>query len=199
MTFGNTESRFPEAQLRTPHWYALRTRARTERRAGLRLHDRGFDVFTATARMERQWSDRVQRVELPLFPGYIFARFALTEITEVLGTPGVAGVVRSEGVPQPVRDDEMESVRSLASGVDRTGTAPEPIDPLDLLDAGDEIRILSGPFEGMRGVLLDGPDGRTRMAVKVHAIRQARAVVLDRAHLKPAPGHRPERRGRQTR
>ena len=158
-------------------WYALRTRARTERKAGERLEGAGVEVYLAAPRVERQWSDRIKRVAMPLFPGYIFSRFPLADLTRVLGVPGVVDVVRSGGTATPVRAHEMAAVRLLVEGVDRTGELPRTVDPLE---PGDPVVVREGPFQGMTGVLLREP-GPAWVAVKIDALKQARAVRLERS------------------
>lgn len=167
-------------------WYALRTRARSERKAGERLEGSGVEVFLAAPRLERAWSDRVKRVAIPLFPGYIFGRFPLAHLYRVLEVPGVVDVVRIAGVATPVRPQEMASVRLLVEGVDATGALPRTVDPLE---PGDPVRVVEGPFKGMTGVLLQGR-GPAWVAVKIEALRQARAVQLERSAVAPLRGGR---------
>ena len=135
-----------------------------------------MEVFLAAPRVARAWSDRIKRVAMPLFPGYIFGRFPLADLTRVLEVPGVVDVVRSGGTAVPVRPREMASVRLLTEGVDRTGELPRTVDPLE---PGDLVVVVEGPFKGMAGVLLREP-GPAWVAVKIDALKQARAVQLER-------------------
>jgi transcription antitermination factor NusG len=124
---------------------------------------------------ERTWADRKKWVELPLFPGYVFARFTLTQIHSVLSTPGLATVLRPNGYPTPVRDEEIESVRCMVRGMRETGEEPLPV---DFLTPGAEVVVESGPFRGMCGVLIERR-GRARVAVRVTALKQATSVVVE--------------------
>ena len=169
----------------TPFWYALRTRGRAERQAALRLSGAGVEVFPALAPVKRAWSDRVKRVAMPLFPGYIFARFAMADAAHTLAVPGMVEVVRTGGRATPLRDAELDTVRRLAAGVAATGELPEPFDPLgDLLEPGVPVRVTSGPFAGLTGIFLKREGGH-RVAVEIRAIRQARAVRMDRKMVAP--------------
>jgi transcription antitermination factor NusG len=139
------------------------------------------EVFLAAPRVARIWSDRIKRVAMPLFPGYIFGRFPLADLTRVLEVPGVADVVRSGGTAVPVRPQEMASVRLLTEGVDRTGELPRTVDPLD---PGDPVVVVEGPFKGLTGVVLREP-GLAWVAVKISTLKQARAVQLERSAVAP--------------
>ena len=164
-----------------PRWYACRTRARAEKQVDARLEGQGFETYIPLVEEERQWADRKKRVVLPMFPGYTFARFALKDHREVLKVPGVVHVVSSKGAPAPIRAEELDSVRRFAQGVQETGRVP---DPVDYLVPGTPIEVREGPFQGMRGVLVEGR-GRARVAVRLSAIRAAVSVELDRRVLRP--------------
>jgi len=130
---------------------------------------------------ERQWADRRKRVELPLFPGYVFTRFSLTALEGVLRTPGLATVVRLNGRPTPVREEEIASVRALVEGANATGVL---LSPSDFLAAGQEVVVAQGPFEGMQGMLLE-ERGKTRVVVRLAVVRQAVSVEMARAYTRP--------------
>ncbi|MFQ5691192.1 MAG: transcription termination/antitermination protein NusG [Gemmatimonadota bacterium] len=167
---------------RTPRWYACQTRGRTEKRVELRLARNGFESYLPLILRERKWADRTKRVAFPVFPGYVFARFPLTQLHRVLLTPGLATVVRMAGRPSPVRVEEIESIRALVEGANRTGVEPTPS---DFLTEGQEVVVAEGAFSGMRGLLLEAR-GRSRVIVRLWAIRQAVGVEIDRRMLRPA-------------
>ncbi|TVP43110.1 MAG: UpxY family transcription antiterminator [Gemmatimonadales bacterium] len=170
----------PPASSHAP-WRALHTRSRSERVVAGRLTQGGFETFSAQARMKRQWSDRVKRVPVPLFPGYVFARVSEIQLPRALGVAGVAGVVRSGGAAAVVREDEIEAVRHLVRGIEETGELPESVDPLS---PGDRVVITTGPFRGMMGALLE-MRGEAHVAIRIEALRQATAVRLDRGMVAP--------------
>jgi transcription antitermination factor NusG len=142
----------------------------------------GFESYVPLVELERQWADRRKRVAFPLFPGYVFARFQLGEIHEILSTPGVVTVVRVNGYPTPIRDEELDSVRRLVAGVNATGLLPSPS---DYLEEGQEVVVVDGPFKGMYGVLLE-LRGRASVVVRLSAIRQAVRVRIERRLVRPA-------------
>ena len=141
----------PPELYRVARWYACRTRARAEKQVDRRLSGAGFDAYLPLLERERQWADRKKRVAFPLFPGYVFARFDLTRLHDVLVTPGVVTVIRVNGYPTPVRDEELESVRILVEEANRTGVVPSPS---DYLEPGHKVVVTGGPFKGIRGTLL---------------------------------------------
>lgn len=175
-----TGDKVPRELVEEPHWYACRTRARAEKRVDELLDRDGFETFLPLVERERQWADRKKTVAFPMFPGYTFARFPLAAYRDVLRTPGIVHVVSSRGRPVPVRPEELESVRRFARGIEATGRVP---DPVDYLEPGTPIVVEEGPFQGMRGVLLEGR-GPARVAVRLGAIRAAVSVQMDRRSLR---------------
>lgn len=133
--------------------------------------------------IEREWSDRKKQVEFPLFPSYVFVRFHLLDLPMVVRTAGLIEVVRVNGYPTPIREREMESVRALVEGAQRVGVQPEPHHHLV---KGVEVEVLMGPFQGLQGVLTE-VRGKTRIVVRLEAIRQAVSVEMEHHFVRPVP------------
>ncbi len=163
-----------------PQWFACRTRSRAEKKAALALQRCGVEPYVPLVLRRRQWADRVRHVEFPLFPGYVFARFAITDLVRVLRCPPVVQVVHVDGRPLPVSQEELDGVRRLVETARRLGIEPHPA---DFFEPGQPVVVASGPFQGMRGVLVERRGGR-RVIVKLDAIRQAVSVELPRRSLR---------------
>lgn len=166
----------PPELVTDPHWYACRTKARAEKQVERRLADNGLETYLPLVKLERQWADRTKRVGFPLFPGYTFARFPQQDLLEVVKTPGLVMVLSEKGYPAPVREEELEAVRRFVAGIDETGKTPEPE---DWWEPGTPIRVLTGPFAGMVGQLLE-TRGRRRVAVRLSALKMVYSVELGR-------------------
>jgi transcription antitermination factor NusG len=148
------------------------------------LNLRGVESYVPLLERERQWSDRKKRIGFPLFPGYVFAQFSLAMTHEVIATPGVVTIVRNDGIPAPVRSEELESIRVLVACVNAGNAPPEPA---EFLEAGQEVIVAHGPFSGIRGVLVEDR-GRTRVVIRLTALRRALSVELPRDILRAAAG-----------
>lgn len=169
-----------EALQSSPRWYACYTRARHEKRVDEQLVGRGMETYLPALARERQWSDRRKVVEFPLFPGYVFARFSLSALHEVLSVPGVATVIRHNGVPSPIMDEELENVRRFVAALRETGQFPEPRP----LQPGQPVRVLHGPFQGVEGVVVERR-GRRRVLIGLKTIGQGMEIDIDGRNLEP--------------
>jgi transcription antitermination factor NusG len=161
-------------------WFALTAKARHEKTVGENLRSKGLESFVPLYRTRRQWTDRVQLVDLPLFPGYVFCRFAYNSRLGVLNTPGVISVVEFSGGPAPVTDDEILRIRTIqASGL--------PSQPWPYVHVGQRARIERGALAGLEGVLIREKDA-LRVVVSVELLRRAVAVEIDRDMVRAVEG-----------
>lgn len=165
-------------------WYACRTRARAEKKVDRLLTGAGVTSYVPLIERLRKWSDRSKQVTFPLFPGYVFARFSLSSLLEIVRTPNLIEVVRVNGSPTPIREEEIESIRSLVNGA--SGIGEEPSAHVYLV-SGQEVRVIQGPFEGLRGILTE-VRGKTRIVVRLEAIRQAVSVEMASHFVLPVTG-----------
>src|ERR1700730_13485074 len=81
------------------NWFAVQTFARHEKRVSERLRENEVRTFLPLLEQLHRWSDRRVKVDVPLFSCYAFVHIAPTagERARVLQTPGVLGLVGSEG------------------------------------------------------------------------------------------------------
>jgi len=154
-------------------WYALRVATRYEFRVSQQLALREIESFLPVRSVKRRWSDRMQTLEVPLFPGYLFSCFDVKSKVRVLNVPGVAQIVGHGSVPVPVSEEEIDAIKVLvASGLE---LVPHPY-----LSAGQEIRIERGPLTGAAGVVLRADSGRFRIVVSVNLLQRSVATEIDR-------------------
>jgi transcriptional antiterminator NusG len=159
-------------------WYAAHTSANHERRVAEQLAARNVEHFLPTYSSVRRWKDRSVKLQLPLFPGYVFVRMALRDRLHTLNVRGVATLVSFCGIPACLPDPEIETLRaSLAGGV---AAEPHPY-----LVAGKKVCLLSGPLAGLTGILVRRKSG-ARFVVSVNLIQRSLAIELNEADLATA-------------
>lgn len=159
------------------HWYALRTRSRHEKLVRDRLMKQGLEPLLPTLMRLSQWKDRKKTIEVPLFAGYCFARFSWQDRLPILTVPGVVSIVGSGMQPQPIPEEEINSLRSLMDSA-------LPYDAHPYLREGMAVEVIRGPLRGVRGVLLR-KEKHYRLVISVHLIKQAAAVEIDAANVMP--------------
>lgn len=158
-------------------WYAVYTVVRHEKVVDSFLKAKNVEVFLPLEIVISRWKDRKKRIELPLFPGYLFVNISLQDRWQVIATRGVVGILGANRVPTPVALDQIEAVKKLsASGL--------KYDPHPYLSQGKEAVVTNGPLQGTVGKVLD-KRGEHRLILSVDIIRRSVAVEVDARDVEP--------------
>lgn len=168
---GNPE-RFNERQ-----WYAAHTRSRHEKRVAEQLARKNVNFFLPLYQAEHRWKDRLARVELPLFPGYLFVQIPLRERLRVLEVPGVVRLISSRGEPVPLDESEINILRQGLTQMIKA-------EPHPYLRIGQRVRVKSGAFKGLEGILERKKDSY-RIIISVDLIMRSIAVEISVADVDP--------------
>jgi transcription antitermination factor NusG len=158
-------------------WYAAYTCANHEKCVAAELETRAVEHLLPLYSAVRRWRDRRVRLDLPLFPGYVFLRLALRDKLRVLQIPSVVRLVGFNGQPAALSDDEIEVLR-------RGLTARLQAEPHPYLSAGRRARVISGPLQGLEGIIVHRKN-RSRLVISLHLIMRSVSVELDDANLMP--------------
>jgi transcription antitermination factor NusG len=152
-------------------WFAITVKVKYEKVVADALTARGLDAFLPYYVTLRRWSDRVKKLEVPLFSGYVFGRFDLERRSEVCTIPGYRSIVSFGGKATPVDPQELDVIRRVvqADGL----FAPHPF-----LRMGQTVRVTRGPLAGVEGILTQMTDG-FQVIVSVSILQRSVAVKLD--------------------
>ena len=161
----------PRIEYFEPHWYAAYTCAKHEKGVTQQLERRSVECFLPLYESVRRWKDRRVRLQLPLFPGYVFVRLALRDRPRALQIPGVAKLVGFGGHPAPVPNEDIEAIRACLAG-------RHPVQPHRYLRRGQRVRILSGPLAGLTGIVVRDKK-TTRLVVSLELLMRSVAVEID--------------------
>lgn len=166
----------PETDLSAARWYAVYTTCRHEKRVSLHLAQREVEHYLPLYTAHRKWRDGSKvALELPLFPCYLFVRIGRTERVRVLGTPGALTIVGGTGgEAAPLPDAAIEALRQ--------GLSLHQVEPHPLLTAGQQVRIRSGAFAGMQGIITRKKSG-LRVVITLDQIMQSVAVEVAESDL----------------
>jgi transcription antitermination factor NusG len=166
-------------------WFALQVRSQRENHVADQLSAKGYEFFLPLYSSRKRWSDRVKKVEVPLFPGYLFCRFDPYDRLPILKIPWLLQIVGFNHTPAPVDDEEISSVRRLI-------TSSAVAEPWPFMAIGERVRIESGPLRGVVGVLTQ-LKGNHKLVVSITLLQRSVAVEIDSALVMP------ERSGQRSR
>jgi transcription antitermination factor NusG len=152
-------------------WHAVYTRHQHEKTVANVLAGKQFEVFLPLYEANRRWKDRIARISLPLFPGYVFLRGDLERRLAILTTPGVHCLLSMGGRPAAIPDAEIEAVR-------RAVEARLQSEPCPFLRCGDRVRVTSGPLAGIEGIVARKKNS-CRLVLSVELLEKSIAVEVD--------------------
>jgi transcription antitermination factor NusG len=152
-------------------WYAAYTSANHEKRVAQQAERRSLECFLPLYESVRRWKDRRVRLDLPLFPGYVFVRLNLRDRLKLLEIPGVARLVGFDGHPVPVPNEDIEIIRACLAG-------RHPMQPHRYVQRGQRVHVLSGPLAGMTGIVVRQKNC-TRFVISFELLMRSVAVEMD--------------------
>ena len=159
------------------NWHAIYVRPSHVAQVAKRFSVREIEYYLPQYRVEHRWKNRCTRkLDLPLFPGYIFCHITPRERVRVLEVPSVLFVVGTAGRPTPLAESEIEAMRS---GLEARNAMPHPF-----LKVGERARIRRGALAGMDGVILRNKNS-VRVVLSLDAIMQSVSVEVDWDELEP--------------
>jgi transcription antitermination factor NusG len=161
-------------------WFALRVRSRFEKAVAVDLAARGYEVCAACAPQRRVWADRVRTADMPMFPGYIFARFNPAQGPLVLRASGVVSIVGFGHQYCQVEEAEIDSIRILMTSGIQVQRESE-------FRPGAQVRVLCGSLRGLEGTL-EQVKNKHRLVVTVTLLQRSVAVEIDEAIVDFLPG-----------
>lgn len=154
-----------------PKWFAIHTASNHERAVARQLQERSIPFFLPTYKQVNRWSDRRKEVERPLFPGYVFVQIAMDAKLNVLRIPGVVRLVGTSHGPSEIPAAEIEPLQQAM-------VSKGQIAPHDYVKVGSRVRVVHGPFAGIRGSLVR-KENQLRVVVSMESIHQAFSMMVD--------------------
>ncbi len=154
-----------------PHWYALHTRYRHEKKVEARLNDKKITSYLPLNTVYRRWSDRYKKVEEPLFSCYVFVWIALRDRLPVLQTEGVVDLVSFNGIPATISQKQIDAIRRVLERGVEVGHA-------SYFTIGEKVRVIRGPLHGLEGTLVCQKNNH-RLIITVDSIKQAVSIEID--------------------
>jgi transcriptional antiterminator NusG len=157
-------------------WFAVYVVHKHEKRVAQHFQVREIEYYLPLYEAQRKWKDGSKvTLQLPLFPGYIFARTPRDGRRRIVEAPGVLFIV---GKPERsmISDSYMQLLRD---GLHLRKAEPHPSLPI-----GKRVRIKSGALAGIEGVLVRKKVS-LRVVLTVEAIMRSFAVEVGLDEVEP--------------
>lgn len=158
-------------------WFVAYTNSRHEKCVAKHLAERTIESYLPLYQRVHHWMKRrTVRLDLPLFPNYVFVHIAPQYRSAVLAVPGVLGMLGRGHNLSALADHEIQSLR--------VGLEQGRVEPHPYLVAGERVRIRTGSMEGMEGILIRKKN-ELRVVLSLDLIRRSVAVEVDAGDIEP--------------
>ena len=161
-----------------PKWYVVHTYSGHENKVKTNIEklveNRGMQDLVLQVIVPTE--DRVEMTDTgrkvktrKVFPGYVIVKMIVTNESWYLvrNTQGVTGFVGEGSEPIPLTDEEIRRL-----GIEKTVIVLN-------INAGDSVRIISGPFKGFTGLVEEVHPDKQTLRTKVDMFGRATPVELE--------------------
>jgi transcription antitermination factor NusG len=166
-------------------WYALKVRSRSEWSVESKLRSKGYELFLPTYKSRQRRLHQIKTLELPLFPGYLFCRLDVRVRLPILMTSGVDHIVGIGKIPEPIRESEIEAIRTLVK-------SEAAYEPCPYVSVGQVVRVEYGSLCGLTG-LVTHLRGQSRLIISVDILMRSVSVDIEQAWVRPIKTKVPQR------
>lgn len=161
-------------------WYAVHTASRHEQKVHDRLIEKSIHTFLPKMEVWSRRKDRRKRIQVPLFPGYLFVKVYLDNDIwlRVLKTPGVVYILRNGGKCTPIPENQITSIQTLLQN-------DVLISPYPYLKIGQKVRIVNGPLMGCEGILVREKPNKQRLIISIDLLKRSVCAEIHEADVEP--------------
>ncbi len=133
------------------------------------LQDRIIDIKIPTETLIEEKNGKRKAYEAKIMPGYVFIKLVYSnELWFMLtNTRGVTGFVGPNGKAWPLEEDEVKRLR-----------LEDKVVNFDMV-VGDNVTVVSGPFEGFVGVIKSIDETRQKAQVTLNMFGRETSVDMD--------------------
>jgi transcription antitermination factor NusG len=163
-------------------WYALYCQVNHEREVAKRLEQKEVSCFLPLMETWSKRRDRRKKIQLPIFPGYVFVHVHLDAYSHltVVKTPAVLCFIRNSEGPLPVPNHQIEGLQIMVS-------AAQPLAIHSYLTEGERVKVVRGPLAGCIGILQRLDYRRGRLIVSLPILGKSVSTELDIEDVEPTP------------
>ena len=171
----------PVASSAGDRWYVVHTHVNCEAKAAYHLDRQDFKTYLPRYLKRRRHARKVDLVEAPLFPRYMFVAIdtAAQRWRSIKSTIGVANLICHGDAPVPVASSILDCLkqREGANGLIQLNQAA-------VFYPGDKIRVAGGVFSDALG-LFEKMTDKERVAVLLDVLGRKVRVLMDLELVEP--------------
>lgn len=154
-------------------WYVFYCRSRAEKKAYEELTNEGFNAYLPLVLTERVWSDRIKKVQLPMFSGYIFVKCNKFAVSKVLQLTQIVAPVKTGTEYSKIQEKEIELLRI----VEKHGLYYSSEN--STINKGDKVEIVAGQLKGYSGYCIEEA-GQSLIVIAIQGVNQDLKIRINK-------------------
>ncbi|MBI3899949.1 MAG: transcription termination/antitermination protein NusG [Gammaproteobacteria bacterium] len=147
------------------------------------MEDKFGEILVPTEEVVEMKSGQKRTSERKFFPGYVLVKMEMSDETWhlVKNVPKVSGFIGGSGTrPTPITDKEADAImRQVQEGVEKPR-------PKFSFAAGEQVRVIDGPFQDFNGTVEDVNYEKAKLKVSVSIFGRMTPVELDFSQVEKA-------------
>lgn len=175
-----------------PRWYVAHTYSGYENKVKNSLEkvienrglgDRIFDIRIPVETVIEKKGDTEKEVEVKIFPSYVYVKMVMNDETwhAVRNINGVTGFVGPGSRPTPITEDEVRALNLEGANEEKTEEKRVSL----AFAVGDNVKIVSGLFEGYAGVVQAITEDQLQATVLIKRGRRDMPIEVETSDLEP--------------
>ena len=140
------------------------------------MEDRFGDILVPTEEIVEMKGGQKRTTQRKFFPGYVLVKMEMDDETWHLvnGVPKVTGFIGGSGnKPAPISEKEAQAIlQQVQDGVEKPR-------PKFTFSAGEQVRVIDGPFADFNGTVEDVNFDKSKLRVSVSIFGRMTPVELD--------------------
>src|SRR5688572_24436863 len=148
-----------------PQWHVVYTMPKAERKVATSVVGMGIESYLPLTKVVRQWSDRKKKVEVPLFPNYVFVKVNDRMRSSLYSIKPLLKFVSVDRRPVVISDSVITTIQSLLhQGAE--------ISDESYFEEGATVRVVHGQFAGLEGIVIKRCS-KFRLLIRIEGIMKA--------------------------
>jgi transcription antitermination factor NusG len=155
---------------KSENWFVVYTKPNAEKKVEVKVKEMGYEAFLPLHQVVRQWSDRKKKMDVPLFPNYVFVKILSVKRFDLLRIDELIRFIHFDGKPANIAEKDIMIIKSFMQGdVEPTGSD---------LSIGAKIRVTQGQFAGIEGIMIR-KNGRKRLIVNLDFLHKSVSIDIE--------------------
>lgn len=160
-------------------WHVLYVKYRHESKVYKELVEKNIEAFLPMVTSTRKWSDRIKKIQVPIFPSYVFVNIKSNkDFHDVLSVESGCSFLSFGGEYGSVADNEISQIKLFVEAREMSDVQIMT----SLPKIGERVKIEHGELSGLECEVFR-IDNQNRISVRLSSLRQNISAIVPLSYL----------------